>query len=86
MGTLGIKLGMTTLWDQWGHAAGVTVIQLDRCQVVQIKQPRHENADYQVQMGLGQKNMKRITKSLLGHFVRAGIPPKRVLAEFKVSK
>lgn len=37
MGTLGIKLGMTTLWDKWGHMVPVTVIELDRVQVVQVK-------------------------------------------------
>lgn len=26
MGTLGVKLGMTTLWDKWGSLVPVTVI------------------------------------------------------------
>ena len=30
--------------------------------------------------------MKRITKPLLGHYIKAGVPPKRRLMEFKVSK
>ena len=37
MVTLGIKLGMTTLWNKWGHMVPVTVIELDRVQVVQVK-------------------------------------------------
>lgn len=39
MGTLGVKMGMTTLYDQWGDIVPVTVILLDRVQVIQIKSP-----------------------------------------------
>ena len=39
MGTMGVKLGMTTLYDQWGDVVPVTIILLDRVQVVQIKAP-----------------------------------------------
>lgn len=37
VGVIGVKLGMTTLWDDWGRAVGVTVIELDRVQVIQVK-------------------------------------------------
>jgi large subunit ribosomal protein L3 len=37
MGSIGVKLGMTTMWDRWGHMVPVTIIELDRCQVTQIK-------------------------------------------------
>ena len=36
-GALGYKVGMTALWDKWGTRHALTVIQLDRCQVIQIK-------------------------------------------------
>ncbi len=39
MGTLGVKIGMTTMFDQWGDIVPVTAIQLDRVQVVQLKKP-----------------------------------------------
>ena len=39
MGTMGIKLGMTTLYDNWGDIVPVTIVLLDRVQVVQIKKP-----------------------------------------------
>lgn len=77
---------MTTMWDRWGHIVPVTIIELDRVQVVQIKEPFPGNEFYQVQMGIGQRNIKKLTKPLLGHYVKAGIPPKKRLAEFKVSK
>lgn len=86
MGTLGVKMGMTTLFDQWGDIVPVTVILLDRVQVVQIKPPLEGNKFYQVQMGIGQKSIKKVTKPLLGHYLKAKVPPKQKLAEFPVSK
>lgn len=43
MGSLGVKLGMSVLWDKWGNLVPVTVIELDRAQVVQIKEPLRQN-------------------------------------------
>ena len=85
MGTLGMKLGMTTLYDQWGDIVPVSIILLDRVQVVQIKPPEDGNKFYQVQMGLGEKRIKKVNKALMGHYLKARVPPKRVLAEFPVS-
>ncbi len=38
IGSIGVKLGMTTLWDNWGDMVPVTAVALDRVQVVQIKE------------------------------------------------
>ena len=86
VGALGIKLGMTTMWDSWGHVVPTTVIQLDRTQVVQIKKPVRNNEFYQIQIGVGEKRLKAMTKPMLGHYLKSGVPPKRKLAEFKVSE
>lgn len=86
VGALGVKLGMTTLWDSWGHVVPATVIQLDRTQVVQIKKPVRNNEFWQVQIGVGEKRLKTVTKPMLGHYLKAGVPPKKKLAEFKVSE
>lgn len=86
MGTLGLKLGMTTMYDQWGDIVPVTIVLLDRVQVVQIKAPEPGNTFYQVQMGIGEKSIKRANKALLGHYLKARVPPKQKLAEFPVSK
>lgn len=53
MGTLGMKLGMTTLYDQWGDIVPVSIVLLDRVQITQIKAPEEGNKFYQVQMGIG---------------------------------
>ena len=77
---MGVKLGMTTLYDQWGDVVPVTIILLDRVQVVQIKYPEQGNKFYQVQMGIGEKKIKRCNKAMLGHYLKGRVPPKRFLA------
>lgn len=37
-------------------------------------------------MGMGEAKYKKLTKAQIGHFVKSGVPPKKVLAEFTVSK
>jgi large subunit ribosomal protein L3 len=86
MGTMGIKLGMTTMYDQWGDIVPVTVVQLDRVQVVQIKNPEEGNKFYQVQMGIGEKRIKKTNKAMMGHYLKSRVPPKLKLTEFPVSK
>ena len=86
VGALGIKLGMTTLWDSWGHVVPATIIQLDRTQIVQIKKPVRNNEFFQVQIGVGEKRLKSVTKPMLGHYLKARVPPKKKLVEFKVSE
>jgi ribosomal protein L3 len=34
-----MKLGMTIMYDKWGNIVPVTIVLLDRVQVVQIKNP-----------------------------------------------
>jgi large subunit ribosomal protein L3 len=80
VGALGIKLGMTTMWDSWGHIVPATIIQLDRTQIVQVKKPVRNNFYYQVQIGVGQKNIKKVTRPMLGHYLKARVPPKQKLA------
>jgi large subunit ribosomal protein L3 len=53
MGTLGMKLGMTIMYDKWGNIVPVTIVLLDRVQVVQVKNPEPGNTFYQVQLGIG---------------------------------
>lgn len=77
VGALGVKMGMTTLWDSWGHVVPCTVIQLDRTQIVQIKKPVRNNTFYQVQIGVGSKRLKKVSKPLLGHYLKAKVPPKK---------
>lgn len=44
---------MTSLWDQWGRLVPLTIIELDRVQVVQIKPPVGNGKYYNIQVGSG---------------------------------
>lgn len=85
VGVLGFKVGMMSTFDKWGCHIPLTVIQIDRCQVVQIKETKDDNK-YMVQIGGGGKSMRTITKAEIGHYLKNNLPPNRYLREFKVTK
>ena len=85
---------MLAIFDKWGVRYPVTVMQLDHCQVVQVKSDER-NGYTSLQIGIGEAKLKRVNKPLLGHFTHQigaqGIPEKdvvvnRKLVEFKVNE
>ena len=83
-GALGIKKGMTAIYDpETGRRYPCTVLQMDRVQVVAHK-TRQKNGYYAVQVGCGWKHPSNVTRPLLGHFAEHGVSPKRHLVEFRV--
>ncbi len=81
-GILGKKIGMTSIFDEHGEVIPCTIIEAGPCFVTQIKTKENDGYDA-IQLGFEDKKPTRVTKPLLGHFERAGIPPKKVLREFK---
>merc|ERR1711924_104027 len=84
-GVLGIKCGMTSEWDSWGERHPLTVIKVDACKVVQVKETEKEGY-VALQFGVGTKKPKRVTKAMSGHFAAAGVEPKQHLGEFRVTE
>ncbi|MDD4608864.1 MAG: 50S ribosomal protein L3 [Bacteroidaceae bacterium] len=80
-GLLGKKIGMTSVFSADGKNVPCTVIEAGPCVVTQIKTVQTDGYDA-VQVGFQEKNEKHTTKPLMGHFKRAGVTPKRHLAEF----
>ena len=81
-GLIGKKIGMTQLFDENGKVIPVTVVEAGPCTVVQKK--TIENDGYEaLQLGFVDKKEKHTTKPEAGHFKKAGVTPKRHLAEFK---
>jgi len=69
-GILGIKLGMTRIFDEEGNVIPVTAVLAGPCKVIQIK--TKENDGYSsVQLGIGEK--KRVNKPLQGHLKKWGV-------------
>ena len=81
---LGRKLGMTQVWDEDGKVVPLTVVQVGKNVVTQVR--TEENDGYSaVQIGFEDIDPRRVTKPMLGHFEKAGVSPKRHLAEFRTS-
>jgi large subunit ribosomal protein L3 len=84
-GIIGRKVGMTQVYADDGRAFPVTVIEAGPCVVVQRK-AKDKDGYSAVQLGLVEsRKVKRVTKAMKGHFDKAGLPPCRVLREFRVA-
>ncbi len=81
-GIIGKKIGMTSLYNADGAAVPCTLIEAGPCVVTQVKTVEKEGYAA-VQLGYGEKKEKHTTKSLLGHFKKAGTTPKKKLIEFR---
>jgi large subunit ribosomal protein L3 len=74
---------MTRLFMEDGRQVPVTVLQLDKLQVVAQRTPdKHGYAA--VQLGAGTAKVKRVSAPMRGHFAKAKVEPKRKMAEFRV--
>ena len=82
-GVLARKLGMTRFFDTDGTHVPVTVLTLDGCQVV-AQRTEEKDGYVALQLGAGPKKAKNTTQPLRGHFAKALVEPKAVLAEFRV--
>jgi large subunit ribosomal protein L3 len=83
-GVLGTKLGMTQVWDENNRIVPVTVVQAGPCVVTQVRTP--ENDGYSaVQIAYGAIDPRKINKPDAGHFAKAGVTPRRHLAELRTS-
>ncbi|MCI0419910.1 MAG: 50S ribosomal protein L3 [Acidobacteria bacterium] len=85
-GILGIKVGMTQLFEKDGTAVPATVIKAGPCVIVQKKTAAHDGYDA-VQLGLVQFVAdKRVKKGMQGHFKKANVSPVRFLKEFRLQE
>lgn len=83
-GILGIKKGMTQVFDQQGLVVPVTIIEAGPCFVTQIK-TKEKDGYNSVQVAFKDKKESREQKPLKGHFAKAGVTPKRYIKEFQFS-
>ena len=80
-GLLGKKIGMTSVFSADGKNVPCTVIECGPCVVTQIKTVETDGYAA-VQVGFRDVKEKNVSAPLLGHFKKAGVTPKRHLAEF----
>lgn len=74
---------MLAEFDDWGIRHELTVLIVDGCQVVQVKEAA-EHGYSAVQVGVSDAKVKNVTKPLRCHFEKAGVAPKRKVMEFRV--
>ena len=82
-GVIAKKVGMTRLFMDDGKQIPVTVLQLDKLQVVANRTPEKDGYAA-VQLGAGTAKAKRTSQAMRGHFAAAKVEPKRKIAEFRV--
>jgi len=83
-GVLGEKLGMTQVWDAAGKLVPVTVVQAGPCVVTQVRGGQADGYDA-VQIAYGAIDPRKVNKPLAGHFAKAGVTPRRFLAELRTT-
>jgi large subunit ribosomal protein L3 len=82
-GLIGKKIGMTRTFDEKGNSVPVTVIKAGPCTVIQ-KKSKEKDGYSALQLGfVEEKGLKRPTKPQLGHFEKTGLPPTKILREFR---
>ena len=77
---------MTEVFDSWGVSYPCSIIQIDRCQVVKIDENVDGKLKHMIQVGAGEGNIKAMRKPQIGHFVNAGLPLKKHVASFEVTR
>lgn len=87
---MGKKRGMTQLFDEKGNAVPCTVIEAEPNIITQVKTKAKDGYDA-IQLGFDIVTTNdprtidnRVSKPLRGHFKKAGIPPRRFLAESRL--
>ena len=79
---LGRKLGMSQVWDENGFFVPITLVDVSTNVVTAVK-TKEADGYKAVQLGYGQIDPTKVTKPLAGHFAKAGVTPRRHLAEVR---
>ncbi|KNG92252.1 50S ribosomal protein L3 [Pseudaestuariivita atlantica] len=83
-GVIAKKVGMTRLFMEDGKQIPVTVLQLDKLEVV-AQRTADAHGYTAVQLGAGTAKAKRTSNAMRGHFAAAKVEPKRKVVEFRVA-
>ena len=83
-GILGKKLGMTQGWDANNKMIPITVVEVGSNVITQIK--TSDTDGYQaIQVAFGSIDPRKVNKPDAGHFAKAGVTPRRFLAEIRTN-
>ncbi|WIY03775.1 50S ribosomal protein L3 [Amycolatopsis mongoliensis] len=83
-GILGTKLGMTQVFDEQNRVVPVTVVKAGPNVVTQVR--TQEKDGYKaVQLAFGAVDPRKVNKPRTGHYEKAGVTPRRFLAELRTT-
>ena len=83
-GLIAKKLGMTRIFREDGTHVPVTLLHVDKVQVVAKREPE-KNGYAAVQLGYGTAKPQRLTKPQRGMYAKQQVEPKLKLVEFRVA-
>ncbi|WP_257182982.1 50S ribosomal protein L3 [Corynebacterium cystitidis] len=81
-GILGKKLGMTQIFDDENRVVPVTVVEAGPCVVTQIRTQEVDGYNA-IQIAYGEIDPRKANKPAAGHFKKAGVTPRRYVAEIR---
>jgi large subunit ribosomal protein L3 len=81
-GLLGKKLGMTQAWDANNKMIPITVVEAGSNVITQIKNAETDGYTA-IQVAYGAIDPRKVNKPDAGHFEKAGVTPRRFLAEIR---
>ncbi|NDE88948.1 MAG: 50S ribosomal protein L3 [Micrococcales bacterium] len=84
-GILGRKLGMTQAWDANNKMIPITVVEAGSNVITQIKNMDTDGYTA-IQVAYGAIDPRKVNKPDAGHFAKAGVTPRRFLAEIRTSE
>ena len=83
-GLLGTKLGMTQMWDENNRIVPVTVVAASTNVVTTVRKPESDGYNA-IQVAFGEIDSRKVTKPEAGQFARAGVTPRKHVAEIRTA-
>ena len=85
LGLVGVKTGMTRVFDETGTSIPVTVINIDSNRISQIKTKERDGYSA-IQVAYGSQKESRLNKAQSGHYKKSNLKPAKGQHEFRVSE
>ena len=83
-GILGVKLGMTQVFDDQNKVIPVTIVEAGPCVVTAVRTLEKDGYEA-VQLAFGAIDPRRVTKPESGQFAKAGVTPRRHVGEIRTA-
>lgn len=85
LGLIGIKLGMTQVYNKEGQPVPVTVVELPPATVMEVKSTE-KHGYVALKLASGAKKEKHLSKAEVGQFKKTSAPISRFVAEFRLDE